>query len=198
MSMSGEVLALTDLDHNLVQQVVPGRWEKMFSCIQCGTCTASCPAAHVMDISPRRMWRMVQMGLIEEVLRSRSIWLCSACYTCQVRCPRGIPLTETINRLKEAALHRGLACSAPSRALYRSFLGVLRRYGRIREMELMIRYVLATNPLAGVRLAPLGLKMLLRGKLPLQLPRLGAAGRLDRLLERVTQLEAPLGRTPPR
>ena len=196
MSFASEALALTELDRSRLQEAMPRQWARMLTCMQCGTCTASCPAAHVMDISPRRMWRMVQLGLIEEVLRSKSIWLCTACYTCHVRCPREIPLTETIGRLKELALQQNLASSATSRAFCRSFLGVLRRHGRIREMELMIRYVLGTNPLAGVRFAPLGWKMFLRGKLPLQLPRLGGSGRLGRLLERVAQLEESFGRTP--
>ncbi len=52
MSAHSEVLDLTHVDRSLAQQVTPGRWEKMLSCIQCGTCTASCPAAHAMDLSP--------------------------------------------------------------------------------------------------------------------------------------------------
>ena len=29
------------------------------ACIQCGTCTGSCPNAYAMDITPRAMWRRV-------------------------------------------------------------------------------------------------------------------------------------------
>ena len=77
---------------------------KLRTCIQCGTCTASCPSAEAMDISPRQMWRMVQLGLEDEVLHSKTMWLCSVCYQCHVRCPRGIPLTETIAKLKQLAI----------------------------------------------------------------------------------------------
>ncbi|MGQ9489487.1 MAG: 4Fe-4S dicluster domain-containing protein [Anaerolineae bacterium] len=74
------------------------------TCIQCGTCTASCPSASAMDLTLRKMWRMVQLGLVEEVLRSKTMWLCSICYQCQVRCLRRIPLTETIAKLKQLAV----------------------------------------------------------------------------------------------
>lgn len=189
MSVNPEVLDLTHVDRTLAQRVTPGRWEEMLSCIQCGTCTASCPAAPAMDLSPRRMWRMVQLGMTEEVLRPKSIWLCSLCYNCHVRCPRGIPLTETITRLKELAIERGIVSSPASGAFYRTFARVMRRYGRMREVEFMVRYLLASNPLAALRFARLGLTMLVRGKIGLEWPRLGGEGRLDRLFQRVAELE---------
>lgn len=187
--MNVEPLNLALSSHALAQQVVPGQWEKMLSCIQCGTCTASCPAAPAMDLSPRKMWRMVQLGLTEEVLRSKTMWLCSLCYQCQVRCPRGIPLTETITRLKELALERGIVSSPESAAFYRSFANVMRRYGRMRELEFMVRFFLASNPLKALGFSKMGLTMLRRGKVRLELPRLGGEGRLDRLCERVAELE---------
>ncbi|MDY7079731.1 MAG: 4Fe-4S dicluster domain-containing protein [Chloroflexota bacterium] len=158
-------------------------------CIQCGTCTASCPAAPAMDISPRQMWRMVQLGLEEEVLRSKTMWLCSLCYQCQVRCPRGIPLTDTITRLKEMALKRQLAASRDSAGFYRAFTDVVRRYGRMREMEFMVRYFLATNLLNGLNYARMGLTLFSRGKARPEFPKLGGEGRLDKLFERVAELE---------
>ncbi|MDW8069042.1 MAG: 4Fe-4S dicluster domain-containing protein [Anaerolineae bacterium] len=190
MTDASEVLNLTHVDRTLAREVTPGRWEKILSCIQCGTCTASCPAAHAMDLSPRRMWRMVQLGMTEEVLRSKSIWFCSLCYNCHVRCPRGIPLTETIVRLKELAIERGIVSSPRSGAFYRTFAEVIRRYGRMREVELMARYFLASSPLGALGFARLGLTMLVRGKIGLELPRLGGGGRLDRLFARVAELEA--------
>jgi len=58
------------------------------ACIQCGTCSASCPNEFAMDLTPRRLWRLVLMGQTETVLASRTFSLCSACYTCPLRCPR--------------------------------------------------------------------------------------------------------------
>jgi heterodisulfide reductase subunit C len=158
-------------------------------CIQCGTCSASCPASHAMDLSPRQMWRMVQLGLEDEVLRSKTMWLCSLCYQCQVRCPRGIPLTDTITRLKEMALQRRLAASRESAGFYRVFTDMIRRYGRNREMEFMVRFFLATNLLNSLNFVGLGLALFSRGKVHPEFPRLGGEGRLDRLFERVAELE---------
>jgi len=75
MDEQAAVLDLTATKSTLAQQVTPGHWERMLTCIQCGTCTASCPAAPAMDLSPRQMWRMVNLGLTDEVLHSKTMWL---------------------------------------------------------------------------------------------------------------------------
>ena len=176
-------------DPLLVDQLTDGG-VTLHRCFQCGTCTASCPAAAAMDLSPRRMWRMVHLGLTDEVLRSKTMWLCSMCYRCQVRCPRGIPLTDLITRLKERALAEGLVPSVESSAFYEAFATVMRRYGRMRDVEFMARYLLSSNLVAALGFAPLGLTLLRRGKLHLEVPSLAGEGRLDRLFERVSELES--------
>lgn len=81
--------------------------EKIKSCIQCGTCSASCPTADAMDYTPRQLWRLMLLGLEEEVLNSRTFWLCTTCACCTVRCPRGILLTDTMLALRSYALKQG-------------------------------------------------------------------------------------------
>lgn len=158
-------------------------------CIQCGTCSASCPSASAMDITPRQMWRLVQLGFQDQVLHSKAMWLCSLCYICHVRCPRGIPLTETIVTLKRLAIQEGVREWPESTGFYKAFSNVMRRYGRVRELEFMVRYFLATNPLSALGYTKLGLTLLRRGKAHLELPRLSGEGRLDRLFSRVAELE---------
>jgi heterodisulfide reductase subunit C len=187
---ASEVVYLTagERDPTFVDRLTPaGRLLKR--CIQCGTCSASCPSAHAMDITPRRMWRLAQLGLLDQVLHSKAMWLCSLCYTCHVRCPRGIPLTETIVKLKQLALQEGSIKLRQSSAFYGSFCDVMRRYGRMREVEFMARYFLAGNPLGALGFAKLGAILFARGKVHLELPRLGGEGRLDRLFARVAELE---------
>ncbi len=75
--------------------------ENLRGCIQCGTCSATCPTAYAMDYSPRKVWRMVALGMREQVLNSRTFWLCTTCKACQVRCPRGIDLMDSMIALKE-------------------------------------------------------------------------------------------------
>jgi heterodisulfide reductase subunit D len=92
-------LASQVLDRSFLEAVDP--LKKLRTCIQCGTCSASCPTAYAMDYSPRQVWRMVNLGLRDEVLNSRTFWLCTTCKSCQVRCPRGISITDSMVALKE-------------------------------------------------------------------------------------------------
>jgi heterodisulfide reductase subunit D len=94
------------LDREFILQVEPD-WHKLLTCFQCGTCSASCPAAELMDYSPRQLWQMMRLGMRELVMNSRTFWLCTQCYACQVRCPRGISISETMRRLREWAVAQG-------------------------------------------------------------------------------------------
>jgi heterodisulfide reductase subunit D len=100
------VLDLTTLNRDLAQEVAPAWWRKLLSCIQCGTCSASCPTAYAMDYTPRQLWQMLRLGLEAEILTSRTFWLCTVCKSCQVRCPRGIQITDMMVALKEYAYRR--------------------------------------------------------------------------------------------
>jgi len=65
--------------------------EGMNACINCGTCTAVCPAAEFYEYDPRRIVDLVQGGdeaEIEQLLRSEAIWYCGECMSCVTRCPR--------------------------------------------------------------------------------------------------------------
>ena len=188
--MNPEWLDLTAIkrDPEFPGELVPAG-EKLRTCIQCGTCTASCPAAEAMDITPRQMWRMVQLGLKDEVLHSKTMWLCSVCYSCSVRCPRGIPLTDTIAHLKQLAIREGIKEYPESTRFYEVFAEVMRRYGRVREMEFMVRYFLSTDLSAVLDYMPMGLAMLSRGKIKIEFPRLVGKGKLDRLFDKVAELE---------
>lgn len=76
-----DVLDLGMLDHSLAQEVAPEWWQKLFSCIQCGSCSASCPTAYAMDFTPRQLWQKVRLGLTDEVLTSHTvIFTCPSCY----------------------------------------------------------------------------------------------------------------------
>jgi heterodisulfide reductase subunit C len=164
--------------------------DKIQACMQCGTCTGSCANSFAMDLTPRQMWRLVQLGRREEVFKSKTFFLCSACYYCTLRCPRGLPLTETINALKRLAAAEGHKGFRQSTNMYRTFMDTVRRYGRLREMEFMNRYFLAMkNPFFPLRFAALGLKLMLKRKTPLEVPQLLGAGRFDRLFRKVKELE---------
>jgi heterodisulfide reductase subunit C len=66
--------------------------EGLNSCMNCGVCTAICPAAEFYDYDPRLIASIVQSKdekKIEELLKSETIWYCGECMSCKTRCPRG-------------------------------------------------------------------------------------------------------------
>jgi len=69
-------------------------------CIQCGTCSGSCPAVEYMDYSPREIIALIRADLRDRVIYSDTIWCCSSCYSCTVRCPKNIKITEMMYALK--------------------------------------------------------------------------------------------------
>lgn len=160
--------------------------ELMNACMQCGTCTASCPNAESMDLTPRMIWRLLQLGLGDMVFESRTFWLCSACYACQLRCPRGMPTTRAMAALKRAgALRREERFNA---AFYRSFAENVRRYGRIQELALMNGYFMRMrDPLLPIKFAGLGMKLMRRGKV--KPPDRSMRGRLDPIFNKVREME---------
>ncbi len=65
--------------------------EGLKACINCGTCTAICPAAEFYDYDPREIVNIVQTKdnlQIEKLLKSNTIWYCGECLSCKTRCPR--------------------------------------------------------------------------------------------------------------
>ncbi len=65
--------------------------EGLKTCINCGTCTAICPAAEFYKYDPRRIVDIVQSKNeeeIEKLLKSETIWYCGECMSCVTRCPR--------------------------------------------------------------------------------------------------------------
>ena len=163
------------------------------ACIQCGTCTGSCPNAFAMDLTPRQLWYNVLMGEKETIFHSKTFFLCSVCYCCTLRCPRGLPLTETMSALKQIAAKENLGPYKKSVRFYKSFMESVRRHGRVREMEFMTLYFLSMkNPFMPLQFAPLGLKLLGKGKVSFEIPSKGSSA-LESIFRKVEELEQNYG-----
>lgn len=159
-------------------------------CIQCGTCTGSCPNAFAMDLTPRVLWRLVLRGEVDEIFESRTFTLCSSCYSCTLRCPRQLPVTEAMAGLKQEAARRRPELHRPSTAFSRTFMDSVRRHGRVNEMEFMFFYFAARkNPLLPFRFSPMGMRLMRRGKVKMSLPGSGGDDVLDSLFRTVERLE---------
>jgi len=77
-------------------------------CFACGLCTASCPVSDIdPEYNPRRIIRMVLLGMRKEVLSSNLPWLCSQCYTCQAHCPQNVNFADVMKALRNMAAKEG-------------------------------------------------------------------------------------------
>lgn len=135
-------------------------------CMQCGTCTGGCPTAMLMDHTPRTLIYMINLGLKNEVLHSNTLWTCVNCYTCSVRCPRDIKVSEVFDALRALAFKLGYM-PKNEQVYHNSFTKVMDRYGRVFEAELMIRYSMARDPLKLMKESFFGLDMIMKGKMHL-------------------------------
>ncbi len=77
-------------------------------CYQCGMCSAGCPMTFVMDLLPRQVMRLVQLGLAERLEDSETPWLCASCFTCSVRCPRGIDVARVMEAVRQLSLRKNV------------------------------------------------------------------------------------------
>ena len=89
-----------------VIQATPGG-ERIVHCLQCGSCGGSCPSGPDMDHTPRTIFAMINADRRDAVLRSNTMWFCVSCYSCTVRCPQQIPITEVMYALKRIAIAEG-------------------------------------------------------------------------------------------
>lgn len=80
--------------------------QNLLACYQCGKCSAGCPAVSEMDILPNQIIRYAQLGLKDELLKSKAIWVCASCMTCNARCPKGINIAEVIEALRQILLRK--------------------------------------------------------------------------------------------
>lgn len=87
--------------------------ENIKRCFQCGTCSAGCPIRWIDGkYNPRKIIRMVILGMRDRVLSSDFIWLCSQCYTCEERCPQDVRIPEIMHAIKNLAVREGFVHSA--------------------------------------------------------------------------------------
>jgi len=97
------------LDPNFKYEIAkrPGG-ENIRKCFACGTCTAGCPAFHVdHEYNPRRIIRMILLGMREQVLKSPVIWLCHQCYACSANCPQDVDFSHIMMAVREIAVEEG-------------------------------------------------------------------------------------------
>lgn len=170
---------------------IPGG-EGVKLCIQCGTCSASCPNARKMDYTPRQLIAMVRAGMENEVLSSNAPWLCLSCYLCTVRCPRGIKPTDLMHSFESMAIRKNVSSGRTyTPKMYRSFSDFVYSIGNVPEMGFMTWYYLLTNPLRAIKMMPQALSLLKHGRLSPKAKRLKpeAEKQLKAILDKAEDIE---------
>lgn len=162
--------------------------EKISLCLQCGTCTGSCPVSYAMDITPRQTIALFRAGMLEEILQSRTIWICASCYSCTVRCPVGIKVTDTMYALKRLAMEKKIY---PRRFavhnLSKAFVENVYRFGRNYELLLVMRYFLKSNLAKLFTNIGFGWSMFRRGRLGLLPSRIKRVHQVRAIIKRANQ-----------
>ena len=104
-------------------------------CLNCGICTATCPAAHYYDFSPREIVQLLWTENLEGIYDAmqEKIWACAQCYTCAARCPFDNSPGGLIMIMRETAIKHGM----------KSAQEVLRPFSRV-----LLKLVTTGNQLA--------------------------------------------------
>ncbi len=165
--------------------------ENITSCYQCGKCSAGCPTAYAMDITPRQVMRGIQLGLRDEILDSSAIWLCVSCQTCSLRCPREIDIAHVMESLRLLSQSEGRTPAQRDIAVfYNAFLQQVRLFGHVYEVGLGMMYNLRSQHIFNniLRLPSL----FTRGKLKL-MPQIKGASEVRQIAARVKELDRKPG-----
>jgi heterodisulfide reductase subunit C len=180
-----------ELRSSFFQQIsnIPGG-KSVKKCIQCGSCTGSCPVSYTTDITPREIIALLRAGEMDAILSSRTIWICASCYACTVRCPQGVQVTDILYALRRIAIENKKASRKfPISNLSQSFVSLVNRFGRSYEPGLIMLYFLRTNPLKLLGIVPLFIKLLIKGRINLLPRKISTQSNFSRILDEANIME---------
>ena len=115
MRETSDVIDLNRLDHSEFKS-----WPySQDYCITCGWCASSCPASGIDAFDPRKLIRMISLGLKDEVVKSRWPWICTMCAKCENNCPMEIDIADAVRNIRSlrnresvpGILHKGVAAA---------------------------------------------------------------------------------------
>lgn len=176
---------LTNINQAFLNELDPDGKLNLALCLQCGRCSSGCTMRQETDILPHQLNRMAALGMKEQIMAGKAIWVCASCHTCVSRCPMKVDTPAMIDAL------RAQAASAPKevdriRIFNEIFLGSVRKFGRVHEFGMMAKYKMRVKDLfSDVSKLP---AMLMKGKMSIMPPKTGgrraAAKIIDETLRR--------------
>jgi quinone-modifying oxidoreductase subunit QmoC len=154
------------------------------TCIQCGTCSGTCPSTNYMDIPPHRIINLIRAGFREDVLTSFTPWLCASCYSCAVECPQTISITDVMYAIKQKSLQeKQYPRWFPSPVMVQEFFNAITSRGRIHEGTLILNTFVKTNPILLFKNIKFGFTLWRKGLLEILPPSIQKKDDLKTLLK---------------
>ena len=96
------------MKHEFIVKINELSGQDIFKCFQCGTCGGACPMSEEMEILPRKIMRMLQLGMVERISGSETGWECASCHSCSVTCSRGIDLARVMEAVRLMVLRKNI------------------------------------------------------------------------------------------
>ncbi|MEW6717194.1 MAG: 4Fe-4S dicluster domain-containing protein [Chloroflexota bacterium] len=156
------------------------------TCIQCGTCSGTCPVAEFMDQTPRRLIGMINANLKEKVLDCNTYWFCASCYHCTVRCPANIDIAEVMYAIKRYSIwHKQYKEGLVGPVFSETFVKTIVKSGRSYEPVLAPSYMFSFGPKEFFQEAMMATKMMLRGRIPVLPPRIKRLQNFKEVIRRI-------------
>lgn len=78
----------------------------LINCFQCIKCTSGCTALKLLELRPHEIEKLVNLGLVDELVSSDIIWTCVTCLKCVQRCPQKASPYHVIMALRNLAVEK--------------------------------------------------------------------------------------------
>ncbi|MDZ4734113.1 MAG: succinate dehydrogenase iron-sulfur subunit [Nitrospirota bacterium] len=186
------------------RDLATSQFHNVDACIMCGACVAACTVHEVSKgfagpaalakadrfLSDPRESPSTTSARLAALQDEDGIWDCTRCNFCVEVCPKDVKPMEAIVRLRRASLERGFTATVGARHIL-GFTDLVEQHGRLNEAIMPLKMV-GFSPRGLLRILPLGLKMLLKGKIPNPFGHaIPGLGHLQDLIRRVRRASPP-------
>ncbi len=168
------------------------------NCIMCGACYAECNAKQVNPdfVGPHALakaYRLVadnrdrqtEQRLAKYNQGTQGVWGCTRCYLCNFVCPMGVAPMDQISKIKQVILAEAKPPVSTAIRHRKTLVNLVKAGGWIDERRFALQVLASWREL--LKIAPLGLRMLARGKLPLDFKPSQGTKQVRSLIEAVTE-----------
>ena len=156
-------------------------------CIQCGSCSGTCPAVDFMDQTPRRLIGMINANLKEDVINANTYWVCSSCYHCTVRCPAKIDIAGVMYAAKRySSQNNAYSDDWVGPVFSKAFVKTISKNGRTYEPLLAPTYIFGFEAKEFFMEIQNAAKLMFNGRLPVLPPKIKRREEFQRVVKRAT------------